>query len=1488
MAESGGSSTISGVEYEHWVFVQFIVYILLSESNSIIITPQKVRENLAIPDSQFRKITIDDLVLMDDTETTHYTIKQHATSGVWNVSNLKSTGIINDLKKQHEATPDRELILISQSDSPIIREFIRLKGCTSREEIEAALSVDLITQWDTLKSAFDYDDDKMLDVSKKIGVRVMDADFMRKYIETSFKAKFNTPEHYSDTLFKFAFSRSISKLATNRKEILNYLSARGIIEKTTLSDKVILSSLRNSTINLESSVSPFEFEHIDRASTIEVIDWVLKDREWNDQNTSKILTLAGKAGMGKTTVLQDVLKELHVKNIPVLAIKADKISFKTSEELGQLLHLPDTVERIIARLSEMTPKTILLIDQIDALSLTLSSDRTQIDKYKELISRCLKLPHVLIVLSCRTYDLNNDLDLNQYKANQKVEVGPLSKEEITFTLGQTQIDPTVLPKETLELLSTPLHLSIFLQLSKSGDETLPNFTSLNELYDELLKRIVLTNANRKQLLKLINRASDLMYKNQCIQLSRNLVESDFFEELNYLSSNGIFQQSGSEISFFHQTFFDYSLARSFVVTGKSISEELANNLQGLYQRPRVKAVLDYLYQTNRNIFFKECDTILFDSKFRIHLKYLVLNLIGFLEIEDPNCKALGRKILAEDSLKLAFLKSIMTRSWITYLVDDAELIPTTIPLQNAVYHICHTNGSLFSDQVLDLLSKYWHQLENERAVNCLRSAVNVRNAKFNRLYHDNKKQILEWDYLFSLILKSAVEQGEYGFVVEQFNSYYQDIIHYNIELNKGYLDTMYHQVLETLWKEAPEQAYQATKKIFVDICEYSQYKNRIRKYHVCEAYADYYGVEKDGGREHYHLYTWLLNYLLQLSNSDELITEIDTLLKLDFEISHCLVLEVMINNPDALYNKAHSLLLDADLLLDYEESGSLLQYLTGELITVIYPLLNQEKQDEIYQACMLSKDWFVSEWSGVKRRNHFLFANRYELIARIPTPLLFKHPGRKKQLEEFQRRFGVTEWKRPKGMETTISSGSIPLPEKAYESMTFDELQNSFLKIEQGSRGRRHHVTVYGHAEAFQKLCKELPSKYSDFVRQLINEIPDNKINTLYIVHGVLGLLESQLSNKEKINIVYSIFEKDEHFITEDYYVIRMVSHFIQSNLLTRTMFNYLADKAISVSQKEEESFHLILQELFSLVHNDKYKENLFDVVEIISRGQNKKMRLKLLRYIAQLNFIDKDRSARVFHDLINDLSCLDKYDNARGSIQYMVNANQNLIIPVLRTAIQEITDERVMEWYGQLVGGLWIDELEFSSELYNDAENRSGAFKEGILSISIDVIKERPKDSILYSRAMVNVEKYLSEENENMYNDYQRLIRSISKDNFSDYILFLEKYIHSKVRETKHRHRALNEKLFELASDFPKECIALCELDLDTKTFEEQFLNSYNDKSIIEILVKAYNSLSSLYDIETRERTLDLMDKTLEVAMRKQTFDLAKTFQTISQHENA
>ncbi len=1487
MAESGGSSTISGVEYEHWVFVQFIVYLLLNDNDNVILYPQKVRENLIVPGSQIKKNAIDDLIVSEDAKTTHYTIKQHATSGVWNVSQLKIAGIVSEIKKQYDETPDREFVLISQSDSPIIREFVRLEACASREEIEEALSNDLISQWDALKLAFDYDDFKMLEVSKKVKISVMDLDFMKKFIETSFKVRFNTPDYYSDALFTFAFSRSIPKLATNRKEILNYLSTRGIIEKTNISDKAILSSLRNSTTNLEASISPFEFEHIERASTNEVIDWIFKDREWNDKNTSKILTLVGKAGMGKTTVLQDVLKELHVMEIPVLAIKADKVNFETSEELGQLLHLPDTLERIIARLSEMSSKTVLLIDQIDALSLSLSSDRTQIARYKELISRCLKLPNVLIVLSCRTYDLNNDLDLNQYKSNQMVEVGPLSKEEITIALGQAQIDLNALPKETMELLSTPLHLSIFLQLSKSGNETLPNFTTLNELYAGLLRRIVLANVNRKPLLELIDRVSDWMYKNQCLHVSRNLLELDFFEELNYLTSSGIFQQSGTEISFFHQTFFDYSLARSFVVAGKSISEELANNLQGLYQRPRVKAVLDYLYQTNRNTFFKECDTILFDSKFRIHLKYLVLNIIGFLEIDDSNCKALGRKILSDDSLKVAFLKSIMTRSWITYLVDDVELNPSTIPLKNAVYHICHTNGSMFPEQVTDLLSKYWGQLENERAVNCLRSAVSVRNTKFNQLYNDNKKQILEWDFLFFSILKSAVEKGEYDFVVEQFNSYYQDIVHYNIELNKGYLNTMYHQVLETLWNEVPEQAYLATKKLFADICEYSQYETRISKYITCEAYADFYGIEKDGGREHYHLYTWLLKYLSQLSNSEQLIAEIDALLKLDFEISLCLVLEIIITNPGTLHNKAYSLLIESKLLLDYEESGSLLQYLTGELISVIYPLLDLEKQDEIYQACMSSKDWFVSEWNGIKRRNHYLFANRYELIARIPSSLLFKHPERKKQIQEFQRRFGIPEWKRPKGIDSILSSGSIPLPAKAYECMTLNDLQDSFIKIEQSRSRRRHHVTVSGHAEAFQKLCRDFPFRYSDFIQRLIQETPENKVSSIYSVRGVLGLLESQLSQELKIEIVHSIFEKEEHFANESYYLVRMASHFVQSDLLTRPMFKYLISKAISISQTDDESFHIILQELFALVHNDEYKESLFDVVEILSKGKNNKMRLELLRYLAQLNFIDKDRAALIFRDLISGLSCKSKYDYARGSIQYMVNADQNLILPVLKTAIQEIVDEKVMEWYGQLVGIMWINEFEYSSDLYNEAENQSGAFKEGILSISIDVVKDKPKDSILYKRAMINIEKYLLEDNENMYNYYQSLIRFISKENLADFNQFLSKYIHSKVRETKYRQRTLNEKLFELASVYPKDCIALCELDLNTKTFEEQFLNSYNDKSVFDVLVKAYNSLSSLYDNETRERTLDLMDKTLEIAMLYQSFDLNKTFNTISQNEN-
>jgi len=75
---------------------------------------------------------------------------------------------------------------------------------------------------------------------------------------------------------------------------------------------------------------------------------------------------------------------------------------------------------LINKLCQESAKVVLIIDQIDALSLSLSSNRKPLNTYNRLIKRISSLgPKVRIVISCRTFDLEFDPYLQQYNNPQK-------------------------------------------------------------------------------------------------------------------------------------------------------------------------------------------------------------------------------------------------------------------------------------------------------------------------------------------------------------------------------------------------------------------------------------------------------------------------------------------------------------------------------------------------------------------------------------------------------------------------------------------------------------------------------------------------------------------------------------------------------------------------------------------------------------------------------------------------------------------------------------------------------------------------------------------------------------------------------------------------------------------------------------------------------------------------------------------------------------
>ena len=155
--------------------------------------------------------------------------------------------------------------------------------------------------------------------------------------------------------------------------------------ESNLTQEQIIERFNLASVDLESYNNLFGGTyHIDRYETDQLYNWISNDLQANE---TPIAILAGDAGSGKSVIFKDLFNKLVSNNIPVLGIKADRLVVRNIQELNEGLELGDTIESIFISLSKLDQKFVLLVDQIDALSQSLSSDRKPLNTYHRMIQR---------------------------------------------------------------------------------------------------------------------------------------------------------------------------------------------------------------------------------------------------------------------------------------------------------------------------------------------------------------------------------------------------------------------------------------------------------------------------------------------------------------------------------------------------------------------------------------------------------------------------------------------------------------------------------------------------------------------------------------------------------------------------------------------------------------------------------------------------------------------------------------------------------------------------------------------------------------------------------------------------------------------------------------------------------------------------------------------------------------------------------------------
>ena len=350
---------------------------------------------------------------------------------------------------------------------------------------------------------------------------------------------------------------------------------------------------------------------------------------------SKSVMLEGGAGGGKSCVLAQVMRSLTDQGVPCLAIRLDQLreADRPASRLGANKGLPESPVITLGNFASDKP-SVLCIDQLDAVSVVSARQQWAWDTLHELLEEARAYPQMHVLFGCRSFDLEQDARLRSLAEDadlvERISLSKLDNDTIRRAVETAGLSGPALTARQLRVLSTPLHLYLFLEGSRSGRL---DFTGSGELYDRFWQdkmRAVDTEQPGKWL-PAIKALCDELSDRESLSIPKHLLD-DHARALDLMASHGVVTISDSDVRFFHESFFDYAFARTFETSHTDLVDWLKAGEQHLFRRSQVRQVLAFLRRNGADAhhYLDTFERLLGDPAIRFHIKQLVLDWAGAL------------------------------------------------------------------------------------------------------------------------------------------------------------------------------------------------------------------------------------------------------------------------------------------------------------------------------------------------------------------------------------------------------------------------------------------------------------------------------------------------------------------------------------------------------------------------------------------------------------------------------------------------------------------------------------------------------------------------------------------------------------------------------------------------------------------------------------------------------------------------------------------
>ncbi|MCT3760649.1 AAA family ATPase [Elizabethkingia anophelis] len=1216
--------------------------------------------------------------------------------------------------------------------------------------------------------------------------------------------------------------------------------------------------------------------HIPRLEVNKIYDWISSDLENDNKNT---LILVGEKGIGKSSVLKEVYDLLsESKDYLVLGIKADKFYKTNIDELEKNIFLDDlTFNRLFKLALRENKKLVLLIDQIDALSHSITSNREYINTYNRLISEFTNENNIRIVLSTRIYDLEYDADLSIYNSSSymKVRLIPFEKDEVEKILQKLKI--TCNSDQFIELLRIPNHLDIFCSLPNKNKISYDTVSSIKDLYDEMWKQYISSKKNTK-LKELIYMIVQKMYLDG-ISI-KNIYSDSYIEELSYLKSCNIIIEQDQYIQFFHQTFYEYCFAKQFVENESSLTTYINDNNESLYVRSVIKMVVEYLRDFDSKKYISTLEEILLSKNYRSHIKILMLGILSIQEKPNEIEKIfLLDNILCDEFLEEVFINSINSREWVEFLIEEdipkkyldtskrmllwsilSRKINTT-PFQILTYtdNLDFTEKESFMGNLIHIVDNW----KDERLLDFFTKYIKLQEIKTNNGGMHNI-------WYFELLGK--IYQYHPDYVYEKLRSPLLN----SLKNNNHTLEYRLDDLLEELSKINPNAIFTYLYDILTEATSGTNsrpyliyYNNEIpselyKGKSFTSLYSDINNSEKtvNGHLRHLVKNVDLIFFksLFQARKKTNNIHELN-IINVGLECRSNLMVQEIIEIIKIIDHKNGFKSCDDELQLSFRR-----------LLPLIYDQLDKEQKKYIKYLLlnMTSQcDSFISPIHGNTKKRYSLRnfgRKKFAFILALPQKAIDNDSEIKASYQMLERKFGNIDYK--KVLDGSSSQGGIvgpPLDYDVYSKMSIESWKISMYKFNENYRSK---VFLKGgleeHAVQFRETVKCNPKRFYTFIESLFN---DGNINIRYLNSGISGLIEGKY-NPEKVKILFKKFinlNLDNEYIL---YTTWNIEYFINSNTIDDTIVEYLItianqerfiEKDLGNHDLFSDGLNSIIgsaiSRIMSLYENKTYENLIFETIEQNIKNKLCSLSVKavILRYLAYLNHLNIDRAYQIFKILVNT----NNSELLKSSIQtgqYFNESYHNDMEDYI-TLLMNCPETHKLNY---ILISSYLNELTFGLKYYKQFVNKSIDSKLCAMHVAE---KNLIINKHVNQRALSILFDFLDESEKEIAREYSAIIlRKFKVENFNELFDFINVYSKSKVCKID-SHYFINF-LIECVKYYPEECLILLEnmnLTKDQDTYEYQFYN----KEPIQLVLSIYSKLVSKLRKDKMQisRCLDLFD---------------------------